>query len=744
MLLAGGKSALSAPITLTSGLKITGATRIKPGVYRLNDAGSGMVQVSGSGFTLDLQGAKIVGPGSNQGIGIHVTDARNILIKHADISHCLWGIVVERSSGVKLQDCVTSRNGDLSPGTVIDESGHEPEDNHGGGILIRDSRDCVAQRCTSQYQWDGIDVVRSENNVIEDGDYSYNGNWGLHLWDSSRNVFRRNRAIWCTTGAGTLFQALTGWQTYDSQAVGIDHNSNENHIEDNDLRFGGDAIFIRANEGPITPGTVVPPRNGSHRNVLRNNDCSYSPNNAIEVDLVDDTVIEGNNCSFSNYGMWLGYSRRCIIRNNICVNDSTHAVEIENGQGDLFANNVFGYDTPCQNGQLIYLRQNGRDKTPSGPYTLKDNLFYGAPIGVLFRATTANLTGNTFLWSGTQPARIAAEETPSQITQADNKIAGGPESAGNVQIRQEAIKPGALFTLSGIESSSIPPVVEVDGIPVWLRKVTQNEVVCWMPDDFWDRPAKTQVAIRVRTAAGDSPPVMARIAWPDNQPRITSLAPDPARLGDTVTITGTHLDGTRVLFNNKPAIVIDASPTQLQLKLPEGILVSTRYNLLVERGEGENQMRTWPITCRVDVPAAQQPHLVSATFSPTQLKVGERLQVTFVVRNNLPSPAPLLTQPKPPFTYDERQGLWDVGIQEVPGTLHLRVTSDHPAGHDPGSWPWLFGFDHDSLAPGETTTVTGYITVETPGEIEYRVGLVASGQRFIDDNAFRTRITVLP
>src|SRR5579871_3777900 len=314
ILLAGSRAQAAPAVALKPGMKVSQSIAIRRGVYPVADPNQGILQVTGSGFTLDLTGVKIVGPGKNAGIGIHITNARNVTIKNAHISGCLWAIVVERSVGVKILQTTTSRNGDLPPGTVIDESGNEPEDQHGGGIALRDSKGCLIQQCTSQYQWDGIDVVRSDHNRIEDGDFSFNGNWGIHLWDSSNNIFRRNRAVWCTTGAGLLYQALTGWQTYDAQAVGIDHNSNENLIEGNDLRFGGDGIFIRANEGPIIPGTAVPPRDSSDRNILRNNDCSFSPNNAIEVDLVAGTVIEGNNCSFSNYGMWLGYSRRCIAR----------------------------------------------------------------------------------------------------------------------------------------------------------------------------------------------------------------------------------------------------------------------------------------------------------------------------------------------------------------------------------------------------------------------------------------------
>ena len=204
--------------------------------------------------------------------------------------------------------------------------------------------------------------------MIDGCDFSYNNNWGIHFWNSSRNTFQNSRAVWCTTGAGRLYQALTGWQTYDAQAVAIDHNSNENLISGNDLRFSGDGIFIRANEGPITPGTVVPVLNASNRNVLRDNDCAFSPNNAIEADFVEGTIIEGNNVSNSHYGMWLGYSQGSVVKSNIGINDSANVVEIENGQGAVFENNVFGYDAYRDGGQAILLRQNGRDKTPSRNY----------------------------------------------------------------------------------------------------------------------------------------------------------------------------------------------------------------------------------------------------------------------------------------------------------------------------------------------------------------------------------------
>ncbi len=747
--------AAKADIPLQAGMKIKSSQRITGGVFRLSDAGeqTGIVQISGSGFSVDFHGAKLIGPGG-KGVGIKITDAKNVTLRNADVSGYLWGIVLERCSGIHLSGCVSSRNADLPPGTVIDESGTNPEDTHGGGFVLRNCDHCTIEKCTAQHQWDGIDVVRSTDNIIEDGDYSYNGNWGLHLWTSSKNVFRRNRAIWCTTGSGLLYQSLSGWQTYDSQAVGIDHNSNENTIEENDLRFGGEAIFIRANEGGQTPGNPVPVKNGSNRNRLLNNDCSFSPNNAIEVDFVEDTVIAGNNCSNSNYGMWLGYSVRSVCRNNICVNDSSHAVEIENGQNGVFENNVFGWDMPRENGQLVLLRQNGNDKTPSGPYKLNNNLFYGAGVGVQLVNTPATLDSNFIARPDQRPtsrdrlvivdAKSIAEENRTipvagVFTQLDRP--GGYQST-------MPLTPGSALTLDVRNSrlSDPPPLVELGGVPLWIRKVSKQKVTVWIPEDNWISPAVSELELSCRSVrGGDHDWCNYHPGWKPATPYIQRLEPGTARIGDNITVAGHNLKGGRFLLNGKTAEEVSQAGDTTVLKVPEGILNTTHYNLVWEKGEGADRVATWPVVLTVDVPAPQMPHLVSASFSPTTVKVGDLLKVTMTVRNNLPVDAHLTTKPIPGFTYDEKQAWYEMGLTEATGRLNLRVSTDFVVGgHDPGSWPWMFGFEKPILKPDETTTVTGYVRLQTAGTHMFRIGLVAGGARFIDDNAYQTKITVLP
>ena len=739
---------LAATVTPHVGLTISRKTTISPGAYRLSDGDSnnGIVLVSGADFTVDFNNARLVGS-DGKGTGVSIRHARNITIKNLEVSGYRWGVVLEDCENVRIIHCTASRNADLPPGTVIDESGTEPEDTHGGGFVIRDSRKCLVERCIAVHEWDGIDVVRSKDCLIENGDYSYNGNWGLHLWNSSGNTFRKNRAIWCTTGSGLLYQALTGWQTYDAQAVGIDHNSCDNTIEENDLRFGGDAIFIRANEGGATPGTQVPPKNASDRNRLINNDCSYSPNNAIEVDFVDGTIITGNNCSNSNYGLWLGYSRNSKVRNNICVNDSNHAIEIENGQNGHFEGNVFGWDVPRENGQLILLRQNGGDKTPSGPYTIDNNLFYGGGVGVQLTHTTAMLHHNYFGGIGKATVLVRAD-VASVVTEESTALAPteGSNNAAIAYAPPYRIRANGVVSLQlpGYEAGDPPPVVELEGVPLWVRAITPGTISVQIPPDSGLSPAKSMANLKLLTRTGSvSWPVI--MVWQPHQPRITQISPTVAKIGDNLTVVGQDLAGGRFLINGKPAVEVSRAGDTVTLKSPEGILVPTRFNLVYERGEGRDRVATSPCVLTIAVPSEQMPHLVSAEFSPHTVKVGELLKVTMRVRNNLPVPALLTTSPAPTFTYDEKQACYEMGYNESPRHLNLRVSTDFfVGGHHPGSWPWMFGFDRESLAPGETVTITGYVRLQTPGVHMFRIGLVAGGFRFIDDNAYQTRITVTP
>ncbi len=740
LLLLTGFQPASASIRLKSGIEIQRSATVKKAVYRLSDSGDGMIIVTGHNLTIDFNGAQILGNG--KGIGIHISNASNVLIKNVSVSSCKWGVAVEHSDHIRIEGCNISRNRDLPPGTIIDESGREPQDNNGGGILLRDSQNCLIRYVTAQHQWDGIDLVRSDSNVIEDSDFSYCNNWGVHFWLSSKNTFQRNRAIWCTTGEGKLWQALTGWQTYDSAAVLIEHASNDNTIRDCDLRYGGDGLFIRANEGPVTPGTTVPPLHASNGNRVINCDCSFSPNNAIEADLCDNNVFIGNNCSNSHYGFWLGLSRWNQVIGNIVMNNTTRGMEIEAGQHDLIKDNIFG-NSHDPNQIQILLRRTGRDNTPSGPYTIHNNLFVNSRRPIYLSDTPATITGNRdYVGSLAQFQFIQADPNSPTIQQHNEIIT---KHGRTMKISIERITPapsgiGWLVTLKGIHLSSveIPPLIEVEAIPAQVTQWNENTVTFWLPMDLWNLPYRSRVEVRVWTADGINDSIKVPYRVPRGLPIITEIAPNPAPLGATVEVKGRNLVArngkANVSLNGNPADILDTTAGRITLKAPAHRLSSVSFNLIVRSGKWES----WPMPIAVDVPADKVPHIIAAHFSPTVLKVGDRLKVEFTVKNS----ADFALEPRQPgdgFTYDEDKTFYDLGYQEVPGSIYLRVDSERTG----GSWPYFWGLSHP-LEPGQTATITGYIKMEHAGKMIWRIGMVDAGIRWIDDNMYRTEIRVEP
>ena len=754
----------------SAGLVITSSSRLKPGVYHMEAGDAGAIEVTGKGITLDCTGVRLVGSavGSGKGTGLRMIDAADVVIRGLSVSAFHWGIIAEKSTGVYLEGCVSSLNGDLPVGTVIDESGRQPQDTNGGGFLLRDDQHCRVIGCSAEHEWDGLDVVRCTNNTFRNDDFSYLNNWGLHLWDSSHNTFQGSRAIWCTTGEGRTYQGTSGWQTYDAEAICVEHSSSYNLIRDNDLRYGGDGVFIRANEGPATSAGPVPPLHPSNNNVIEDNDCSFSPNNAIEADFCDGNQFIDNNCSYSNYGFWLGYSRRNYLKRNTVVGCSTRALEIENGQNDTLQDNTFVSGKEEAAEPLILLRQNGRDKTPSGPYKILANVFMGSvhPVQLIDTPVTASgnrvITASTQIFSGDQNSPVTATgETATVVGTARariTKLAPDPLPVGGTlpphrfalaTAEAPSSKYANTFALpedrsyltvtgTNLASGDTPALVEVDGVAAMVVSQAPDRLVAAIPHDFWNRGVLNTAPVRVFNGAAFSPKFSLELRWTSVRPRIESVTPASVAPGTPVTVIGTHLQGRNGL---RPTVYLDgkrvrstaSTPNSVSFAAPPGLLTTRHYHLVV-RAIGESV----PFDFSVTVPPDWEPHILSGTFTPTTLAAGELLHFQALVKNNAPFTLPA-AEPGAGEIYDEKESYQSQGIPEKAGFVYVRVTSDLVG----GGWPYLFGLPNP-LPPGETELVEGAIRVETPGKTNYRMGLVDGRVRWIDNNLYNTPITVTP
>ena len=535
------------PLRPVSGMVITHSIKLRPGIYNMPGEEPG-ITITARHAKINLTGVRL--HGIKGSVGILLKDCSQVQIINADVSGFNVDIELVHCRHVVLQHCTALNSADPGPGTIIDESGTHPQDTRGAGFLVRSSSHVELSGCAAMYAWDGLDLVNCDHCSAQTCNFSYNENWGVHLWHSSANSISRCSAIWCTTGRGKLYQALTGWQTYDADAVLIEHGSDHNTISQNDLRFGGDGIFIRSNEAPVKPGTAVPHVFSSDFNRLLNNDCSYSPNNAIEVDFVKGTLIKGNNCSLSNYGMWLGYSRYSKVVGNLCAWDTVRSIEIENGQHGTITGNILADKGATANKVLIFLRQNGRDATPSGPYLIINNLFLGGSTAVALIKTSVTLKNNI------RAANNMTDALPS-LVRAD----GQSVTSISGDLIQPAEPPSTSVTVSRVlnRTWSVKGNLTLPALPIAMLTCFGRPLLAtrgkgsMLQFTLEPQPSlsgwQQSSALQVFTNQGWSASTIVTAPAPAGQSLITALQPVKLTVGGTFTILG-HFTGQGVVTVN--------------------------------------------------------------------------------------------------------------------------------------------------------------------------------------------------
>jgi parallel beta-helix repeat protein len=141
-------------------------------------------------------------------------------------------------------------------------------------------------------------LVDSDENTIEDNDFSHTSNTCLKLWHASKNQIRRNVLSYGIRMKPGEVHAR------DSTSVLIESGSNDNHLLSNDCTYGGDGIFVRVLNGWCSTG-----------NLFEKNDCSYANNNGVEC-WAQNNVFRENKANHCSYGFWLGGSDHTRLEGN--------------------------------------------------------------------------------------------------------------------------------------------------------------------------------------------------------------------------------------------------------------------------------------------------------------------------------------------------------------------------------------------------------------------------------------------
>lgn len=309
----------------TDGLEIREDIRLEPGVYHLPRG----LRIAADGVTLDASGATLIGD-EGQGVAVHVAGRRGVTVKGLTALRYRYGIRADDCQDLTLTGNRITRTAELEPFKYFLYLWKPVEAAYGGAILLNRVQGGLVADNDFQHQQNGVLLYHSSGLTVRDNNASFNSGWGVYLSASHDNRIERNVLDFCNR----VYRRESGVERVEADAAGLVmvRGSSRNQVLKNACRGGGDGMFITGYEHP---GVIEP----CNDNLFEDNDCSYSPNNAIESTFSQNNIFRRNICSKSNYGFWLGFSWDTLVEDNIIEDNFIAGVAAEHAHTITFRGN---------------------------------------------------------------------------------------------------------------------------------------------------------------------------------------------------------------------------------------------------------------------------------------------------------------------------------------------------------------------------------------------------------------------
>ena len=356
---------------------ITRSCRIViPAGTRIPDLNTnGVLQIAADHVTIEfapgtvLQGAPDQAPGDAlRGIGIRIDGHRGVTVRGARVRGFFNGLVATRADELRVDGGdfsdnyrqrlrSTPRSEDASDWLFPHHNDQTPwRDQYGGAVCVERSSSVTIRNVTVRRGQNGIVLDRVDDSRIYDNDASFLSGWGLALWRSSRNVVSRNAFDFCVRGHSEGVYN----RGQDSAGILCFEQCNDNVFAENSVTHGGDGFFgfagrealgeiwmeqerarLRRETGreQVDDLIRIPASlahdfsvRGCNRNLLVDNDFSYSPAHGVEMTfsegnlLVRNRIVENGICGF-----WGGYSSDTLIAANEFTGNGALAYGLERG-----------------------------------------------------------------------------------------------------------------------------------------------------------------------------------------------------------------------------------------------------------------------------------------------------------------------------------------------------------------------------------------------------------------------------
>ncbi|MBT3243521.1 MAG: T9SS type A sorting domain-containing protein [Bacteroidetes bacterium] len=343
-----------------------------PGSYTLPDKNEpGVIRLHNiENLSLDGTALNTIGDNGN-GICLHLENCSYIDLKNFEsISGYFYGIKMINCHHILVDNCNVSDNKKDMDGWIHIWGG--PDMAHGGGVFLDHCNDITLTNNILTGQNDGIAAYTCSQMTLRANKCSNNTGYGIRLFHSDDNLLEDNN---CS-------EVNRNTDPSDCASVLL-YFCSDNRVINNDFSYGGDGIFINDNK---TLGNARQNFKGGN-NYFANNNCSYSPHNAIESVFSSGNVFENNTCSFSHYGFWLGYSQNTSVINNTINHNRSAGIAIDRGSSNLIDGNIIRENYI---GSMIWQDDSpisGYTDFESRDYDLLRNYFIGNSNGLLLANT---------------------------------------------------------------------------------------------------------------------------------------------------------------------------------------------------------------------------------------------------------------------------------------------------------------------------------------------------------------------
>lgn len=551
-----------APLIITQDTQLTQAM-IPPG--RRIVIASSHVTLDGNGLTLTGQG-KSSDLKSFQDIGIEAKNVSHITIKNIKAKGWLTGLQGSGGTAWKLENC------DFSDNYTDPEFGWG-NGNRVGGIILTNVHQSVIRNCRANRVWNGLDLSRCNDNQIIGGDFSHCSNVCLKMETACRNNISD-----CNLSYGIRIKPGEV-HARDSTSVLIESGSNNNQFFRNDVRYGGDGIFIRVLNNWVSTG-----------NLFVENDCSYANNNGFEAWSPGNTYIRNisNHCS---YGFWLGASDHTVLIGNEAgfngrPEGKHNAPEPDFGHGGIvFVNGpsthtvVEGNYCHNNNGGGIVLRGDRGSKGAKWKaqhWIIQNNRLENNKWGIFaMYADEVHVANNTFKGNGeetkfTDVANLTQRNDPA-VTQAPQAVLIAPRVA--VVGQETRLDAGQSSDVGGHQLTYLWRIGEIEaGAATVLHR--------------FEKPGFHRVGVTVSNG------VLADLAWQD----VLAVRPVAHEFGTEGTPQKWTGEGDKIAFADDSDAVVGRASLRLSPQPYSGNKITARYDLTPDdkkQLKGKTEMSFW-------------------------------------------------------------------------------------------------------------------------------------------------------